>query len=126
MISDGIGFGFGSLSDPVGSSPIVAVVLWLQNTLLGTIALTVAIVAIASVGFMMLGGRVNVRYGLTVVAGCFVLFGASSIVAGLQSALSSDGAGPELAAIPASPPVIIPPEPARRPDPYAGASLPQR
>jgi hypothetical protein len=31
---------------------------------------------------MMLTGRINWRYGVTVILGCFILFGASSIVAG--------------------------------------------
>jgi type IV secretory pathway VirB2 component (pilin) len=114
-----------SLSDPPGASVLVAAVAWLQGTLLGTVATTLAIVAIASVGLMMLAGRLAIRRGLTVVAGCFILFGASSIVAGLQSAL----AAAELAAAPDPPPpatpVLPPPPPANR-DPYAGASVPPR
>jgi len=34
---------------------------------------------------MMLTGRINWRYGITVVLGCFILFGATSIVAGIHS-----------------------------------------
>jgi type IV secretion system protein VirB2 len=34
---------------------------------------------------MMLTGRMNWRYGMSVILGCFVLFGAASIVAGIQS-----------------------------------------
>lgn len=125
MIHGGLSSISASLSDPVGASPIVAAVLWLQHTLLGTVALTVAIVAIASVGLMMLGGRVNLRHGATVIGGCFILFGASSIVAGIQS-MADSGNGPPIAAIPATPPVVIPPRPARPRDPYAGASLPSQ
>ena len=55
------------------------------TTLLGTIATVVAVIAVAAVGFMMLTGRINWRYGATVIVGCFVLFGASSIVAGIHS-----------------------------------------
>ena len=58
---------------------------WLQGTLLGTVATVVAIIAVAAVGFMMLTGRINWRYGATVIIGCFILFGAASIVAGIQS-----------------------------------------
>ncbi|HEV2817241.1 MAG TPA: TrbC/VirB2 family protein [Allosphingosinicella sp.] len=75
----------GSLSDPAGSGVIVAAVRWLEGTLLGTIATVVAIIAVASVGFLMLTGRINWRYGATVILGCFILFGAASIVAGIQS-----------------------------------------
>jgi type IV secretion system protein VirB2 len=75
----------GSLSDPAGSGVIVAAVRWLEGTLLGTIATVVAVIAVASVGFLMLTGRINWRYGATVILGCFILFGAASIVAGIQS-----------------------------------------
>lgn len=75
-----------SAGDPAGSSVLVSAVRWLQGTLLGTVATVVAIIAVASVGFMMLTGRINWRYGATVIVGCFILFGAASIVAGIQSA----------------------------------------
>ena len=72
--------------DPAGSGPIVGAVRWVQGTLLGTVATVVAVIAVASVGFMMLTGRMNWRFGATVIMGCFILFGAASIVAGIQSA----------------------------------------
>jgi type IV secretion system protein VirB2 len=74
-----------SFSDPAGSGVLVSAVNWLQGTLLGTIATVAAIIAVATVGFMMLTGRINWRYGATVILGCFILFGASSIVAGIHS-----------------------------------------
>jgi len=74
-----------SYSDPAGSGVLVSAVSWLQGTLLGTIATVVAVIAVAAVGFMMLTGRINWRYGITVVLGCFILFGATSIVAGIHS-----------------------------------------
>ena len=52
--------------------------------------LRVAVIAVASVGFLMLTGRINWRYGATVIVGCFILFGAASIVAGIQSTASLD------------------------------------
>ena len=75
----------GTLSDPAGSGVIVAAVRWLEGTLLGTIATVVAVIAVATVGLLMLTGRINWRYGATVILGCFILFGAASIVAGIQS-----------------------------------------
>lgn len=74
-----------SYADPAGSGPILGAVNWLQGTLLGTVATVVAVIAVASVGFLMLTGRMNWRYGVTVILGCFILFGATSIVAGIQS-----------------------------------------
>jgi type IV secretion system protein VirB2 len=72
-------------SDPAGSGVLVSAVGWLQGTLLGTVATVAAVIAVAAVGFMMLSGRINWRYGVTVVLGCFILFGATSIVAGIHS-----------------------------------------
>ena len=74
--------------DPSGSGPIVAAVHWLQGTLLGTVATVVAAMAVASVGFMMLTGRMNWRYGATVILGCFILFGAASSVGGIKSTMA--------------------------------------
>ena len=72
-------------ADPQGSGPIVAALGWLQGTLLGNVATAVAVMAVAAVGFMMLTGRINWRFGATVIIGVFILFGASTIVAGIQS-----------------------------------------
>jgi type IV secretion system protein VirB2 len=77
---------------------------------------------------MMLSGRVNIRYGLTVIAGSFILFGAASIVAGIQSTMAGGPARyapvPTIAPPPLAPPPIGP-QPANN-DPYAGASVPTR
>lgn len=74
-----------ALADPRGSGPIVSAVQWLQGTLLGTIATVVAVIAVACVGLLMLSGRINWRHGAVVILGCFILFGAASIVAGIRS-----------------------------------------
>ena len=73
-------------ADPAGSGPIVGALLWLQGTLLGNVATAVAVMAVAAVGFLMLSGRMNWRFGATVIIGCFILFGAGAIVSGIQSA----------------------------------------
>ena len=75
---------FAQGADPAGSGPIVAALGWLQGTLLGNVATAVAVMAVAAVGFMMLTGRLNWRFGATVIIGVFILFGAASIVAGIQ------------------------------------------
>ncbi len=75
-----------AIADPQGSGPIVAALDWLKGSLLGNVATTAAVIAVAAVGFMMLTGRLNWRYGVTVVVGCFILFGATSIVAGIRAA----------------------------------------
>lgn len=72
--------------DPSGSGVIVGALSWIQGTLLGTVATVAAVIAVAAVGFMMLTGRLNWRYGVTVIVGCFVIFGAGAIVAGIRQA----------------------------------------
>jgi len=120
----GPAFPAASLADPAGSSVIAAALWWLQATLLGTVATTVAIVAVASVGLMMLGGRIDVRHGLTVIAGSFILFGASSIVAGIQASLGGAEIAADSYSLPPPPPAPLPAPPPAGGDPYAGASLP--
>ncbi len=70
--------------DPAGSGPIVNALSWLQGTLLGNVATAVAVMAVAAVGFGMLTGRMNWRFGATVIIGVFILFGAGAIVSGIQ------------------------------------------
>ena len=71
---------------PQGSSPIVNAMLWMQSILLGPIATSLAVMAVAAVGFMMLTGRMNWRFGATVIVGVFIIFGAPVIVAGIAGA----------------------------------------
>ncbi|HET8613048.1 MAG TPA: TrbC/VirB2 family protein [Sphingomonas sp.] len=72
-------------ADPPGSSPILGALLWVQGTLLGSLATTAAVIAVAIVGLMMLTGRIEWRRGLTVVVGAFIVFGAAAIVAGMRT-----------------------------------------
>lgn len=74
---------------PAGSGPITSAVDWIQGTLLGHVATTVAVIAVAMVGFMMLTGRMRWKQGATVVLGCFILFGAATIVGGIRAAAGS-------------------------------------
>lgn len=55
---------------------------------MGTVATVVAVIAVAMVGFGMLTGRVNWRHGAVVILGCFIVFGAASIVGGIRAAAS--------------------------------------
>jgi type IV secretion system protein VirB2 len=78
-------------TDPQGSGAIIGAARWVQGTLLGTVATVVAVVAVACVGLLMLSGRMNWRHGAIVILGCFILFGAASIVAGIQSTAQVSG-----------------------------------
>lgn len=89
------------ISNPAGSSAIGGALDWLQGTLLGTVATTAAVIAVASVGFLMLAGRIDVRRAGSIIFGCFIIFGASTIAHGIMNAASSKlggeckGTGPE-------------------------------
>jgi type IV secretion system protein VirB2 len=72
-------------TDPAGSGPILAALQWIEGTLLGNIATTAAVIAVAIVGLMMLTGRIDWRRGLVVVLGAFIVFGAAAIVEGMRS-----------------------------------------
>lgn len=69
-----------------GSGPIENALLWIQGTMLGSVATAAAVMAVAAVGFGMLTGRMNWRFGATVIIGIFIIFGAGTIVAGIQGA----------------------------------------
>lgn len=114
-----------SLADPASSSALVAAVQWIEGVALGTIATSIALIAVASVGFLMLNGRLPVRRGVTVIAGCFILFGAPTIAAGILGAVRPDApAEPQI--VHAPPPSILAAKPKPAYDPYAGAAVPQR
>ncbi len=138
----GYAYSSSTFAGPGGSGALVAAVQWLQNTLLGTVATTVAVICVATVGLMMLSGRVDVRRGASVVLGCFILFGASSIAAGIRSVATGDFASAEpvyqvdpwLPPPPPAPPQALRPAiadpygltlpPPASADPHAGAALP--
>jgi hypothetical protein len=108
-----------------------AAIEWLEGTLLGTVATTIAIVAVASIGFLLMTGRINVRRASQVVFGCFILFGASTIASGIMNAVSGTVEMPEAAASPSQPPAYPTVAPAQSVkaipyDPYAGAAMPPR
>jgi type IV secretion system protein VirB2 len=71
--------------DPAGSNVVLTAVDWLQGTLLGNVATALAVIAVGATGLMMLTGRIDWRRGATVILGCFIVFGATAIVAGIRS-----------------------------------------
>lgn len=112
-------------SYPEQGSALVSAAGWIAQLVFGSLATAIAVLGVAFVGFMMLEGRVDWRRGMTVCAGCFLLFGARSVAAsflGAAQAWPADDAQPAVASNPA--PAPAPPAPIAY-DPYAGASLPQ-
>ena len=120
-----------SLLDPPARSVVLANVAWIEGTLLGTLATIIAIVAVAGLGFAMFSGRVDLRRGLTAVAGCFMLFGAPAIAAGLLALVDRGDSAESLMPVALPTPLAIAPlarpqAPTNQPfDPYAGAAVPR-
>jgi type IV secretion system protein VirB2 len=113
------------------SNAFAAAVQWLTGTLLGSLATALAVIAVASFGFLLLVGRIDVRRAMQVIFGCFILFGASAIASGMMSAVRrTAGISEEVAAplpLPTYQSAPLQPANANTPyDPYAGAALPAR
>jgi type IV secretory pathway VirB2 component (pilin) len=99
---------------------------WIQALLTGSIAAAIAVVAIASIGLLMLSGRVDLRRGGRVILGCFVVFGAAILAKGFLGAaeVKSQTRSTDrvfTAAAPLSQPTSV--SQPRISDPYAGAAL---
>jgi type IV secretory pathway VirB2 component (pilin) len=113
-----------SVSDP---SALLAAVRWLQDVLLGPVATAVAIVAVAGLGYLALSGRIDLRRGATVIAGCFIVFGASTIARGIQAAAGAPNPGfsapVSIAPVPQATPLAAPTAAPAQYDPYAGPSI---
>ncbi|WP_420607455.1 TrbC/VirB2 family protein [Novosphingopyxis sp.] len=116
-----------SLFDPSGSNAVVEAALWVQRLLLGSLATSIAVIAVAWLGFMMLQGSVSIRRGTQLLAGCFILFGAASIAQGLAGLAQREG-GREAIAADYRPAATVSPQATELApyDPYAGASVPVR
>jgi type IV secretory pathway VirB2 component (pilin) len=112
-----------SLLEPDGGHALADAAAWVSGTLTGSVATVVATLAVAFIGFMMLQGRLALRRGLVVVIGCFLIFGARTIVTGLRNLGPAAGDRQQLAVTPIPPAPKAPPQPLVY-DPYAGASVP--
>ena len=106
---------------------ITAAVRWIEAALLGSVATSIAILAVAILAFGMLSGHLEVRTAARVALGAFILFGAPLIAYEMANGLRGSGtAAPGIAQhappIPAAPQI---PKNAPVNDPYAGAAVPQ-
>lgn len=112
------------LSDQTASDSLVMASSWITAMLSGSLATTVAVIGIAWLGILALSGRISVRQAGLTILGCFLIFGASQIAAGLQSVIGSEHIDTAPTTVAATPPSPAPPPPPY--DPYAGASVPIR
>ncbi|MFL0357587.1 TrbC/VirB2 family protein [Erythrobacter sp. GH1-10] len=111
-----------SLLEPAGPSELGGSLDWINGLLLGELALTLCVLAVAFVGFLMLSGRLAVREGLRVALGCFVLLGAPTIAVAISGAFERSES--------VDPTIVEAPSPSPRGDlesaeynPYAQASV---
>ena len=68
-----------SLFDSPGFSPVADSPGWAAELLTGSLATGLAVLAIAILGFLALGGRVPLRQGALAVVGIFLLFSAAEV-----------------------------------------------
>jgi type IV secretory pathway VirB2 component (pilin) len=96
---------------------------WIRTAMMGYLATSIAIFAIAGIGFLMLSGRIAARRAATVIIGCFILFSAATIANGLIGAMAQQ----PVATAEIAPAAYTPstPRPSSN-DPYAGASVPDQ
>jgi type IV secretory pathway VirB2 component (pilin) len=118
------------IDDSSGVGALDAAVNWIRGSLTGSLASTIAVIAVSSVGLLLLSGRLEMRRAVQVIFGCFILFGASSIASGLMGVMSGQVAIAEPPVAP-PPPMLVPRSPpptAQAPanyGPYAGAAVPR-
>lgn len=112
---------------PQHENAIAAAIRWVEGALLGSIATSIATIAIALFAFAMFQGRFDLRIAGRAALGAFILFGAPMIAVGLLGALG----GREAAALdlvqqePVASAVSQMPKNPPIQDPYAGAAVPQ-
>jgi type IV secretion system protein VirB2 len=116
---------------PADTNAFAAAAQWLEGTLLGTVATAVAVIAVASVGLLLMSGRVDLRRAVQVIIGCFILFGASILASGIVNVVTGTTGSVAEPTPPPPTPVYSAPAPKTAPasapyDPYAGAALPTR
>jgi type IV secretion system protein VirB2 len=111
------------------ASPMTDSARWLLELLTGPAATIVAIIAVATIGFALLQGRIDLRRGASIVLGIFIVFGAPAIAEALLAITQPSGAAWPVA----SPAPIIPDLATAQSgssqsvyDPYAGAALPDQ
>lgn len=109
-----------------------AALSWIVAALTGSIAVSLAVIAVALLGLSLLRGHVDMQRAVRVVIGCFLIFGAHAVAAGFMGLAGhhvlahDEPSEPKIAAPPSPPPMPIAPPPSAPSgyDPYAGASVP--
>jgi type IV secretion system protein VirB2 len=79
-----------SLLEPIPHSVIEAASIWIVALLSGSLVTTLCVVAVATLGLLMMTGRIQIRAGVQVVIGCFLLFSAALLADDLQTLARSN------------------------------------
>jgi type IV secretion system protein VirB2 len=74
-----------SLLDPAGAQPLRSALNWIQDVALGSVGTLIGVIAVAAIGLALMTGRVDLRRGISVVLGCFLIFGARGIAEALAN-----------------------------------------
>lgn len=102
------------------TSAIPDAVGWIGNLLAGPLATAVAVVAVALLGMAMLDGTISTRRMSRVLLGCFLLFGAHALAAGMIDSVRETSPINEAAVAPPPPAPVKSPQPF---NPYTRASM---
>jgi hypothetical protein len=108
---------------------LVDAVGWVRQFLLGNFATAIAVLAIASLGYLLLAGRIDYRRGMRVILGCFILFGAPRIAdellsVGARQATPGEAPLAVAGAPPASPLPPATPNGGQADNPFERATMP--
>lgn len=107
------------MSMSAGSSALVQSVSWIERLVIGPLAVSLAVIAVAVTGLLMLRGHVSLEATFRMVMGCFIIFGAPAIaleiIKGAQGAALThvEMTGTRTPVSSSTPPTY---------DPYAGAA----
>lgn len=109
-----------------GDQPgLVSAAAWLAELMTGTLATFIAILAVASLGFAMLLGRLPARHGMRIVMGCFILFGAPYLAAALSSVtVGGQHSNPSFSTHPAQRETHLPRPEMSQPNPFEQPGYP--
>lgn len=97
---------------------------WIASILTGSLALSIASIAVAWLGFVMLSGKLEIRRGLQTVFGCFLLFAAPQLAKSLFEISQNSAPRPMVIENNPTLPHSIIKSKSSRADPYAGAAMP--
>lgn len=103
---------------------IGAAASWLTGLATGSAATSIAVLAVAGLGFAMLRGRLELWHAGRVIIGCALLFSAVSLAHALYALSGQTGQNAPPAAPDAAPSPVPKFTPPPAYDPYAGASVP--